>query len=77
MKKRLLMGINFIVFILFISTKLFSQDSLRLVKLERSAEYPDGIAAMHQFIQKNLKRPNLSEKCPNGLVFVNFCVNID
>ena len=68
-----------LAFALQITTLLHSQntDSIRVVPLrERGPEYPDGQAAMHQFIAKNL-RYSKNDTCVRGHVFVNFCIETD
>jgi hypothetical protein len=58
--------------------ELFSQDSIRLVHFERSAEYPDGQKAMFTFIANNLKvTKSIDGNCKEGTVYVNFCVMSD
>jgi periplasmic protein TonB len=78
MKKKTLIAINLIAFLsCFITSKSYSQDSIRLVNFERPAEYPEGQKALFDFIQSNLKIVKKGENCKNGNVYVNFCVNSD
>ena len=68
-----------LLFTLQITTLLHSQtaDSLRVVPLRaRGSEYPEGQAAMYQFITKNL-RYSKNDTCVQGNVYVNFCVETD
>jgi hypothetical protein len=78
MKKKTLISIYLFAFLsCFITSKSFSQDSIRLANFERTAQYPDGQKALFDFIQSNLKIVKRVENCKNGNVYVNFCVNID
>jgi periplasmic protein TonB len=78
MKKHYLIDIYLIAFFsCFITSKSFSQDSIRLVKFEHPAEYPDGSGAMYRFFQSNIKYTKSVENCKNGAVYVNFCVEND
>jgi periplasmic protein TonB len=79
--KKILLKIAFLLFI-SMTTKgqLWSQTKEVFVlspKLSKHAEYPEGQAALYNFIQKNLKYPKSDTTPIKGTVYLNFCVESD
>jgi outer membrane biosynthesis protein TonB len=64
---------------ILINNKLLSQqkEAVTQPRTSKSAEYPNGQAAMYNFIQNNLKYPKDGATCIQGNVYLNFCIEVD
>ena len=79
--QRITLKIIFLLFMsILINENLLSQKKETIIiepRTAKSAEYPDGQAAMYSFIRNNLKFPNPKEMCMEGNVYLNFCIEAD
>jgi periplasmic protein TonB len=79
--KRILFKIAFLLLIsLTTKEQLWGQTKEVFVlspKLSKHAEYPEGQAAMYNFIRKNLKYPKIDTSPIKGTVYLNFCIESD
>lgn len=80
MKSNLLKIALLLLISIVVNEKILSQKNDIYVlspKTSKPAEYPEGQAAMYNFIQKNLKYPKADTAHLKGTVYLNFCIETD